>query len=185
MGSVEKGAVAMAAARWVIAVAVLVAAAVGECDDGPKGPTPDGINEARNTGRPNCNNRVEKLEDPDGTWVTAGQKKPSHGPQRVAVPDGKTVTPNKNVLEEPPPADKEVAIITDSKGKPQDVTVIRNEDGLPVEPCVYCDTKEARARRAAPPAPKGPVGDTLSVIPGVNVATGNERKKSGPSGAPH
>ena len=128
---------------------------------------------------------MEKLEDPDGTWVTAGQKKPTHGPQRVAVPDGKTVTPNKNVLEEPPPADKEVAIVTDNKGKPSDVTVIRNEDGLPVEPCVYCDTKEAKARRSAPPTSKGTANDVLSVVPGVNTATGNDKKKQGPGARPH
>merc|ERR1711871_39265 len=172
-------------ARVLVAALAVLATALAECDDGPKGPTVDGVNEARNTGKPNCNNRAEKLEDKDQIWVTAGQHRPNYSDKKVPAGNGKFSDNNKYLADTPPPPDPELAIVTDEKGQPRDVVVTRNADGNPIEPCVYCDTKEAQRRRAAPPGSKGAVNDALSVIPGVNTLTGTKKGKQGPSGQPH
>merc|ERR1711865_778834 len=169
----------------LVAALAVLASALAECDDGPTGPTVDGVNEARNTGRPNCNNRKQSLEDKDQIWVTAGQHRPDFSDKKVPAGGGKFADKNKYLDDKPPAADEELAIVTNEKGTPRDVKVTRNADGMPVEPCVYCDTKEAQRRRAAPAGSKGAVSDGLGVVPGVNSLTGTKKGKQGPSGQPH
>lgn len=117
--------------------------------------------------------------------MTAGQHRPDFSDKKVPAGGGKFADKNKYLDDKPPAADEELAIVTNEKGTPRDVKVTRNADGMPVEPCVYCDTKEAQRRRAAPAGSKGAVSDGLGVVPGVNSLTGTKKGKQGPSGQPH